>query len=98
MLDTGGILRAAVDRILTQMPAIGPLDGVLITGDISDDGGFGSRILAGAANDRSPPMLLKNSPSRRMVVLPGNHPWQGRLWKRRFLSSIVREQISDFSG
>lgn len=38
LLDTRAILRDSVDSILAQMPAIGPLDGVLVTGDISEDG------------------------------------------------------------
>lgn len=46
VLDTGAILRAGVDRILAQMPAIGPLDGVLVTGDISEDGSAESYDLA----------------------------------------------------
>ncbi len=44
--DTGAILRAAVDRILGLMPAIGPLDGVLVTGDISEDRSAASYDLA----------------------------------------------------
>jgi Icc protein len=46
VLDTGAILQRAVDRLLAQMPAIGPLDGVLVTGDISDDGSAASYDLA----------------------------------------------------
>ncbi len=46
VLDTGAILGAAVDRILAQMTAIGPLDGVLVTGDISEDGSAPSYDLA----------------------------------------------------
>ncbi len=46
VLDTGAILRAGVERILAQMPAIGPLDGVLVTGDISEDGSAASYDLA----------------------------------------------------
>jgi len=38
VLDTGAILKASVDCILARMPSIGPLDGILLTGDISDDG------------------------------------------------------------
>jgi 3',5'-cyclic-AMP phosphodiesterase len=46
VLDTGAILRTAVDRLLAQIPAIGPLDGILVTGDISDDGSAASYDLA----------------------------------------------------
>ena len=46
VLDTGAILRAGVDRILAQMPAISPLDGILATGDISEDGSAASYDLA----------------------------------------------------
>jgi len=46
VLDTGAILRAGVDHILAQMSAIGPLDGVLVTGDISEDGSAASYELA----------------------------------------------------
>jgi 3',5'-cyclic AMP phosphodiesterase CpdA len=46
VLDTGAILKAAVDVVLARMPAIGPLDGVLLTGDISDDGRSESYDLA----------------------------------------------------
>jgi 3',5'-cyclic AMP phosphodiesterase CpdA len=46
VLDTGAILKASVDVLLERKPALCPLDGVLLTGDISDDGSPESYDLA----------------------------------------------------
>lgn len=64
VLDTGARLRAAVDRLLDLREALGPLDAVLVTGDISDDGSPGSYAIARAELDRLGLPLLP---------VPGNH-------------------------
>ncbi len=64
VLDTGALLRAAIDRLTEQFEALGPLDAVLVTGDISDDGSHESYALARAELDRIRLPLL---------VIPGNH-------------------------
>jgi 3',5'-cyclic AMP phosphodiesterase CpdA len=64
ILDTGAILGAAVDRILDLMPAIGPLDGVLVTGDVSDDGSAESYDLANRELARL---------GLPVYAVPGNH-------------------------
>ena len=64
VLDTGAILRAGVDRLLALMPAIGPLDGVLVTGDISEDG-------SAASYDRAQQELARLG--LPVYAVPGNH-------------------------
>lgn len=64
VLDTGAILRAAVERILARMPAIGRLDGVLVTGDISEDGSAASYDLAAQELARL---------GLPVYAVPGNH-------------------------
>lgn len=63
-LDTVGQLRAAIDTIGARLAAIGPLDAVLVTGDISDDGSAESYDLARTQLARLGLPLL---------VIPGNH-------------------------
>ncbi|QGX99225.1 phosphodiesterase [Roseovarius faecimaris] len=64
VLDTCALLRAAIDRLIAMRPALGALDGVLITGDVSDDGSPESYAFARAELDRLGLALLP---------LPGNH-------------------------
>ncbi len=68
VLDTVAILRAGVDCILAQMPAIGPLDGVLVTGDISEDGSAASYDLAQRELARF---------GLPVYAVPGNHDSRG---------------------
>ena len=63
-LDTAGQLRAAIDTIGARLNAIGPIDAVLITGDISDDGSAASYDIARSELARLGLPLL---------VIPGNH-------------------------
>lgn len=63
-LDTPALLRAAVDRLLERLPAIGPIDAVIVTGDLSDDGSAASYATARAELDRLGLPLL---------AVPGNH-------------------------
>ncbi len=63
-LDTAGLLERAVDRILADLPGLAPIDAVLVTGDISDDGSPESYAIARRQLDRLGMPLL---------VLPGNH-------------------------
>lgn len=64
VLDTRAILRAAIDRLLDRCDALAPLDAVLITGDVSDDGTPESYEYARAQLDRLGLPLLP---------VPGNH-------------------------
>jgi 3',5'-cyclic AMP phosphodiesterase CpdA len=63
-LDTGDLLRRAIDALLARLAALGPLDAVLVTGDISDDGSAASYDIARRELDRLGLPLL---------VIPGNH-------------------------
>lgn len=64
VLDTGALLSTAIDRLLDRRDALEPLDAVLITGDLSDDGSAESYSLAREELDRLDLPLL---------VIPGNH-------------------------
>ena len=64
VLDTNALLREGIDRLLARRGALGPLDAVLVTGDISDDGSAEGYAIARAELDRFELPLL---------VLPGNH-------------------------
>ena len=64
VLDTRSQLRAAVDRITELREPLGPLDAVLVTGDVSDDGSPESYALARSELERLELPLL---------VIPGNH-------------------------
>lgn len=63
-LDTARLLESAIDRILADLPGLAPVDAVLVTGDISDDGTPESYAMARRQLDRLGLPLL---------VLPGNH-------------------------
>ncbi len=64
VLDTSAILRNAIDRLLTRQEAISPIDALLVTGDISDDGTAESYAIARAEFERL---------GLRLLVVPGNH-------------------------
>jgi 3',5'-cyclic AMP phosphodiesterase CpdA len=64
VLDTNALLRAAIDALSERLPAIGPIDAVLVTGDISDDGSADSYAIARAELARL---------GLPMFVIPGNH-------------------------
>lgn len=64
VLDTRAILRAAIDRLIAMRAALAPLDAVLVTGDISDDGSPDSYALARTELDRL---------GLPLFVVPGNH-------------------------
>src|SRR3546814_20988115 len=38
VVDTRALLRAGIDHLIDRLDAIGPIDAVLVTGDVSDDG------------------------------------------------------------
>jgi 3',5'-cyclic AMP phosphodiesterase CpdA len=63
-LDTGHLLHEAVTTLCARKPAIGPIDAVLVTGDISDDGSAESYVLARRELERL---------GARLLVIPGNH-------------------------
>ena len=63
-LDTARLLESAIDRILADLPKLAPVDVVLVTGDLSDDGSPESYRIARRELDRLGLPLL---------VLPGNH-------------------------
>lgn len=70
VLDTGALLAQAVEALLARAAALGPLDAVLITGDISDDASPESYALARAELARFGLPLL---------VIPGNHDGRAAL-------------------
>lgn len=63
-LDTRTLLQAAVDRIAADLEKIGPVDGLIVTGDISDDGSAESYRLA---QDTLASLELP------LYFIPGNH-------------------------
>jgi len=63
-LDTGQLLHEAITTLCARMQAIGPIDAVLATGDISDDGSAESYVIARRELERM---------GLRMLVIPGNH-------------------------
>lgn len=63
-LDTGRLLSEAVTTLCKRFDAIGPLDAVLVTGDISDDGSAESYMIARRELERL---------GQRLLVVPGNH-------------------------
>lgn len=64
VLDTRTLLRSGIDTLLDRLDALGPLDAVLVTGDVSDDGSPESYAFARTELDRLGLPLL---------VVPGNH-------------------------
>lgn len=64
VLDTREILRMAVDRLIGMGAALAPLDALLVSGDISDDGSADSYALARSELARLGLPIL---------VVPGNH-------------------------
>ena len=64
VLDTRAILVDAIDQVAEMLPALAPLDVVLVTGDISDDGSPGSYAFARAELERLGLPIL---------AIPGNH-------------------------
>ncbi len=64
VLDTRSILTAAIDRLLEMRAALDPLDAVLVSGDISDDGSAESYAFAKAELERL---------GLPVYVVPGNH-------------------------
>jgi 3',5'-cyclic AMP phosphodiesterase CpdA len=64
LLDTAALIEDAIDRILAEWDMIGPVDAVLATGDISDDGNAASYDLFRHQMRRLP------APG---FVIPGNH-------------------------
>lgn len=64
VLDTPALLGAAIDTIRSRLDALGPLEAVLVTGDISHDGSAESYATARAE------LLRLALP---LLVIPGNH-------------------------
>lgn len=64
VLDTNALLRAAIDTLSERLTSIGPIDAVLVTGDISDDGSADSYAVAKAQLARL---------GLPVFVIPGNH-------------------------
>ncbi len=63
-IDSGLLLQETVARINAELPKVGPVDAVLVTGDISDDGSPESYALF---SDLMAPLDLP------VFVIPGNH-------------------------
>lgn len=64
ILDTRSILVRTIDRLLNMKAALGPLDAVLVSGDISDDGSADSYAFAKAELQRL---------GLPIFAVPGNH-------------------------
>lgn len=64
VLDTRAILEKAIDRLLDLQPALAPLDAVIVTGDVSDDGTPQSYAFARAQLNRL---------GLPVLAVPGNH-------------------------
>ena len=64
ILDTRDILTAAINRLLDMKAAFDPLDAVLVSGDISDDGSADSYAFARVELERI---------GLPVYVVPGNH-------------------------
>lgn len=64
VLDTNALLGTAIDTVLLRLDAIGPVDAVLVTGDVSDDGTVESYATAGAELGRL---------GLPVLAVPGNH-------------------------
>jgi 3',5'-cyclic AMP phosphodiesterase CpdA len=64
VLDTNALLQAAIDTLSERLTAIGPLDAMLVTGDISDDGSAESYAIAKVQLARL---------GLPVFVIPGNH-------------------------
>ena len=66
-LDTARLLTNAIDHLIERLPMLGPLDAVLVTGDVSDDGSLVSYQIVREQLERlSVPILM----------LPPDAPWQ----------------------
>ena len=88
VLDTGAILTSAIDRLIEKKDHLAPLDAVLVTGDISDDGSPESYELARAQLERL---------GLPLFVVPGNHDSR-EPFREAFsnLSSMPREDFIDW--
>ncbi len=64
VLDTRSILTSAIDRLIEKRAELAPLDSVLVTGDISDDGSSDSYEFAKEQLERL---------GLPIFVVPGNH-------------------------
>lgn len=64
VLDTRALLRIAIDRLLQMRTALDPLDALLVSGDISDDGSEDSYSFARAQLERL---------ELPFYIVPGNH-------------------------
>lgn len=64
ILDTPRLLREGIDHLLNRREAFDPIDAVLVTGDVSDDGSDESYAVARAELERL---------GLPLMVVPGNH-------------------------
>ena len=64
VLDTRAILSSSIDQLLGMRPALDPLDGLLVSGDVSDEGSPNSYEFARHQLDRL---------GLPIFVVPGNH-------------------------
>ena len=89
VLDTGAILTSAIDRLIEKKGHLAPLDAVLVTGDISDDGSPESYALARTQLERL---------GLPLFVVPGNHDSR-EPFREAFsnLSSMPKEGFIDWA-
>src|SRR3546814_18444239 len=64
VVDTRALLRAGIDHLIDRLDAIGPIDAVLVTGDVSDDGSDERYAFTRAQLERL---------GRRILIVPGHH-------------------------
>ena len=90
VLDTGEILTSAIDQLIEKKDHLAPLDAVLVTGDISDDGSPESYALARTQLERL---------GLPLFVVPGNHDSR-EPFREAFsnLSSMPKEGFIDWAG
>src|SRR3546814_17758161 len=79
VVDTRALLRAGIDHLIDRLDAIGPIDAVLVTGDVSDDGSDESYAFTRAQLTRL---------GWRILIVPGDHD---RRWRRRAVLGDLQE-------
>src|SRR3546814_8256362 len=88
VVDTRALLRAGIDHLIDRLDAIGPIDAVLVTGDVSDDGSDESYAFTRA---------VLESMGRRILIVPGNHDRrEGLCAALRDLPEMPREGLIDW--
>lgn len=77
-LNTSQLLSSALERIRDDLPKVGPVDGIVVTGDVSDDGSAQSYEIFSE---------LIDSLEMPLFVIPGNHDCRETMRAHFFASS-----------